>query len=222
MSKDTNRPIGSDSGANLSDLAIRRMFGVPYQNARLTNWEIHGTPEHMERQEAVLDAVQKLCDGMAEIIHDGRNVIIYGPCGTGKDRLMVSLCRAALAHLQDMQEVQRWRGVDLWSRVRDSIKSNELESDLLREFRSPTVLIISDPMMPGLELTEFSLAWLYRILEHRAALGRGTWITTNAKDRMELAEYVGQANASRLRDNAIAIECMWSEFRAVGDSIDGR
>ena len=214
MSKDTNQGNGTRQEPNLSDLAIRRMFGVDYQYARLTNWVFDSDPDIASRQRDVLDAVQEMCDGIEEIIHSGQQILITGQCGTGKDRLLVSLCRAALAHIQDASMVTRWRGADLWMRIRDGITARELEADILKEVTAPAVLAISDPIMPGQEGTSLQQDWLYRILDRRQSLGRPTWFTTNAYDMDELVTTVGAANFSRMKDNAILINCDWDEFRA--------
>lgn len=199
---------------NWLDSAIATMFGLEYRDARLSNWQLSEHPEERDKQVTVLTRIDELCKSIGPSIANGEKIIIMGQCGTGKDRLMTSLVRAALLHFRDTKAVRRERGADIWMKIRDSIKMDETEAEILNRFASARLLIVSDPVMPGQEATDFQKDWLYRILERRHATLYPTWFTTNAYDESEIIQAIGAANFSRMMDNARVITCDWSGFRA--------
>ena len=144
-------------------------------------------------------------------IESGGNVILYGPCGSGKDHLMVALLRAAVyKHGYDA----RWcNGQDLFGAFRDNISTDTSEATLIARYTVPMVLAISDPVPPRGEASAYAASMLYRLVDGRYRRRRGVWVTVNVTTPEELAAALTAPVADRLRDNTVAVFCNWASYR---------
>ena len=112
-------PVSATSDPRIAEakqrwLDLSRRIGRRYEDCTLANYRV----EHSEQQKAV-DAVRKFCEEMPEHVKAGRNAILYGPVGTGKDHLLVAMMKVAI---RDGGASVHWcNGADLAGELRDLI-----------------------------------------------------------------------------------------------------
>lgn len=181
--------------------------GDRYLDCRLSNFE-----QECDGQKHAVASLVDYCGNLADRVADGEGVILFGPKGTGKDHLIVALCRVAIAQ---GKHVVWQNGMDLFGDIRDGIDKGEAERALVHRLVTPDVLYFSDPLPPFGNLTEFQAGMIFRILDGRYSRCRPLWVTVNVSTRDELDARLGPQNGDRLRDGALAIFCDWPSYRKV-------
>lgn len=142
-----------------------------------------------------------------------RGILLYGSVGTGKDHLLAALLYAAA----DAGRTAKWvNGQEVYSRFRDAMDSKVSEESLIREFTTPDVLGISDPIPPVIDPSRPS-AWrtelLFRVLDSRYRDCKPTWITLNAQSPDDAQRKLSEPVFDRVRHDAVLIPCFWPSFR---------
>jgi DNA replication protein DnaC len=146
----------------------------------------------------------------------GKNVILYGGKGTGKDHLLMGLARFAFGQCQSVT----WRnGADLFAEFRDTMGGSETEAHLLRKYSTCKVLWISDPIPVAGELTPYQGATLFSIVDARYRECLPTWVTINVASATDFSRLLLPQVADRLRDGALCIHCNWASYRKPMTSI---
>jgi DNA replication protein DnaC len=164
-----------------------------------------------DAQRVVLSALRDYADNMLAYGREGRGIVLYGSCGTGKDHLAGSLARIAISRYRVSLE---WiRGVDLYARFRDAIRNDASENEIIAPLVKVAVLAISDPLPPVGALTEFQAAALLRIVDERYRRLRPIWTTINVASGEEADRRLGAQVADRLRDGALTLFCDWPSYR---------
>jgi DNA replication protein DnaC len=187
-------------------LAFCEDRGSRYADCRLGNYECAS-----EAQRAVVSDLTRYGQDMRLHLHRSEGVVLYGPSGTGKDHLLTGLAYMAIA---EHGLSVKWRsGMQIFSEIRDRMETHETEYAYVHSFKSPDVLILSDPLPPMGPLTQFQSVKLYEILSSRYDNGKVTWITINVKDGAEAAERLGTAVYDRMRHDATARFCNWPSYR---------
>ncbi len=178
-------------------------MGARYSDCTLDNYRTAS-----KAQEAVLAEVRQYAAEIRQRVKCGQGVVLFGPSGTGKDHLLVGLCRAALA--ADIRV--RWaNGSTLFRSLREGI--GEQEDAIVERHIFADVLYLSDPVPPVGGLTPFQASALFAIVDGRYRAQRPTWCSMNVKDGNEAAQRLGSAIHDRLRDGAIALKCSWPSYR---------
>lgn len=181
--------LGYDLGARYS-----------FDRTRLSRFEIYD-----QRQRVVIDALT------AFLADESRNLILFGPVGTGKDHLLA----AALYHAARRGDSCRWvNGQEFYGSVRDRMDSANSEADWFARWTAPHVLGISDPVQPVGELTPWRIELLYRLIDRRYRAMRATWVTLNVRSEEEADQRMSQQVFDRLREGAVVIPCFWPSYRA--------
>ena len=179
--------------------------GARYQRCRLSNYEIYH-----DDQKPVKDALIAFCRGIDQNVRDGRNIILFGPKGTGKDHLIT----AVGLHADKAGHSVRWEnGMDLYGSFRDAMDADTTEKELIRALVRPDVLIISDPIPPKGSLTEYQTSMLFRVIDGRYSELKGTWVTLNCLSGGEAEERMGAQTVDRLKHDALSLWCEWPSFR---------
>lgn len=180
----------------------------------LEGWEFHGDRSERERQFRILERVKDYAANIARNVRDGTGVVLFGPCGTGKDLMLAHLLRAACV---DGGFHVEWRnGMDLFGDVRNGMDGpGPSEGALVETLSAAHVLAISDPIPPWGELTSFQAQVLFRVIDRRYRAGRPTWTTMNTKDGKEAEARISLQIVDRLRDDALCLNCEWPSFRKV-------
>lgn len=189
---------------------VKLAIGPRYVDCRVSNFKLYRIPAELARQQPVIDGLTAYGESIEKNIKAGRNVVLFGPPGTGKDHLLVGLAYAACSTGHSV----RWiNGVDLYADVRDSIDSQRNERELLNEFVLPDVLVISDPVPPWGGLTAFQSQFLFRLIDRRYRWRKPIWITANVADSAEASERIGAQAIDRLKDGALTHHCNWESYR---------
>lgn len=186
-------------------LAFVRERGERYRDCRLQNFE-----RTTEKQAAAVHLLTGYCESIGDRIADGEGIVLYGPKGTGKDHLLVAVCRAAFAAGKHLV----WQnGMDLFGDIRDRMDSGDSERALVNRLVAPDVLYLSDPVPPLGNLSDFQSSMIFRILDGRYSRRKPTWCSVNVSKGSELETRMGAQNVDRLRDGALAIHCDWPSYR---------
>ena len=179
--------------------------GKRYQACRIGNFET----KHDSQKKAV-ERLAEFASKMAEMIQEGRGVLLFGAKGTGKDHLAMGLAYAAV---HAGKRVHWINGADMRGDVRDSTKMDDLERDYVSKLLRPDVLWISDPLPVSGVLTDAQQDRLFRVLDARYSRLKPTWVTVNVSSRDELELRLGPQNSDRLRDGSLAVFCDWPSYR---------
>jgi len=185
-------------------------MGKRYEGVRLSNYQV----SHPGQKE-VVDSLRKYGEKMLEEIAAGNGIVLFGSAGTGKDHLIIAMARYAI--LKHGLTVQWWNGLDLYGQFRNTIgNDNQTEMGLIRELMNPDILVLSDPIPPAGQLTEFQASCLLRILDGRYRNCRPTWATLNVASGQEADERMGAPLVDRLRHGAVCGFCNWPSYRQRG------
>jgi DNA replication protein DnaC len=200
---EASQPSSSSRDMRFEAARLWAMAGKRYQRCTLDNF-VADTPE----KKAVVAVLSEYAANMRDMIESGTNVILSGAPGTGKDHLLAGLCHVAL----ECGFTVDWRGgSELWLRLRRSIDERN-EYDMIAEIVRPDVLVLSDPIPPHTEPTNYERAMLYAIVHRRYSNLRPIWVSMNC-GRSRAEEILGLAVADRLRHGAVSIACQWDTYR---------
>jgi DNA replication protein DnaC len=197
--------------AVLCEKAGSRYAGCSFKNFACRN----------KLQEAARDACVEYAKTLIEQIADCRNLVLYGPVGTGKDHLAFSIAAAAALH--HGKSVGWINGQDWFGELRDEMSDNgETERRILLRLCAPDVFVVSDPLPPYGSLSQHQGTMLYRLINARYRFGKPTIVTVNVADDEEAYNRLGAATWDRLRDKAWQIHCNWPSFRKPARIINGK
>lgn len=178
-----------------------------YANASLDSFVVS-----CERHTIVVAELREYIDSLHVRRSRGEGVMLFGPCGTGKDHLAMAICRAAA--LDHGFTIRRINGPAWFGKLRDMMNSDaSLESSEINSLSDCDYLLVSDPLPPVGKLTEYQASMLYRVLERRQANGRPTIVTINVTGATEAAERIGTATVERMKFRAWVVECNWPSHR---------
>ena len=195
--------------AKARDAADRmwRRRGERYRRCTLANYAVAS-----EGQRAVIAKLMAYAKDFDRVLRDGCGVVLTGPVGTGKDHLLAGLAHLAVAA---GYVVDWWTGAELWAAYKATIQDRDRDpTDLDREIVAPDVLIISDPVPPECEPSNYERTALYRIVDKRYSAMKATWLSLNARDRAEASRRLGAAVLDRITDGALSLTCTWESHRA--------
>jgi len=191
--------------------------GSRYADCKLDNFECYHDGQR--------DAVSRLRATDVQADFDaGRNVVLFGAEGGGKDHLITGLYRRLVAeaslpdfiHGQEVGRISirsRWfTGREMFVKWRDAQEAG-IEWEFIHVLKICPLLMISDPARPSGPLTEAEQNVFLDVLDGRYSNNRPTWMTINADAREDVQRAVGAAAAGRIRDNALAVYCNWPSYR---------
>jgi len=160
--------------------------------------------------ESAVKALRAFTENLAAHISSGHGLVLYGPCGTGKDHLMFAAMRAAASAGFRV----RWEnGIDWFGQLRDRIDDGGSEETMIRPLVNCDILGISDPVPPSGDLSSYQGQMLLRVIDRRYRHRRSTFVTLNVRDRAEAISRMGAPIVDRLIDNALVVHCAWESFR---------
>ncbi len=187
-------------------------MGRRYAECTLAGFEIAKDKATSQKQRFAIDRLTRFCGDIDGEIEAGRNVVLFGPVGTGKDHLLAALMRVACKSGASVEWVN---GMDLFGDLRDRIDSANAESEAraLSRWTSPDVLAISDPLPPWGPLTPYQSQMLFRLVDRRYRDRKPIWITANFADGKEASERIGVQVLDRIKDGAVELYCAWPSYR---------
>lgn len=168
---------------------------------------------YREENDKQKTAVDKLRDHAADPESLGsRNVVLFGPKGTGKDHLLMALAREAFTK-HGMTTI--WiQGLDLHSKLRQELFNNTLSELFGTESeRTAPLLWISDLLPPTGALTESQQSQLLGFIDHRYNDILPTWVSMNVSGGEEAESRIGAQVVDRLRHDALVLHCNWPSYR---------
>ena len=185
--------------------ALKENLGKRYIHASLDQYRIYH-----RNQEQVVEMCRDIADSIDKFVADGRNIILYGSVGTGKDHLVAALLLiAARAGFQC-----KWlNGIQLYGSLRDRMNESRSEQAMIRDLLAPSVLAISDPLPPVGELSAWRIEFMYRLINERYVSMKSTWLTINATSPVDAEEKLSTPVWDRLQEMGEIVPCFWPSFR---------
>jgi DNA replication protein DnaC len=247
----TSTPLDSNE-LQIHKIAVREdavkefqlLVGRKYESSTLENFQCS-----LPIQTNTVRALENYADNIVPNLEAGTNIILNGPCGTGKDHLLIGSAKTILLRAGESREIRKfyvyhqiatgiqetvdakkikvlsihidWKnGMDLFGDMRDLMDNKYLsEEKFIESMILPDILILSDPIPPRGSITDFQSQMLFRVLDARYRRCTPTWVTLNVRGAQEADERMGAQLVDRLRDGALSIHCDWPSYRKVSQSI---
>lgn len=209
---------GFVSEANELDdvMRLRKNRFVAAVGARYANCTLENFRAELPEQQRVLGAIHSYAKALRENIANGRNVILFGPVGTGKDHLLCGLARCAM---EAGKRIEVATGADLFATMRRAVNGNADEYALLESLGEADVLLLSDPAVRRDRITDYQADTLYWLVDRRYRHCRPTWVTLNVDTADEADARLGSPIVDRLQDGALVIRCDWPSYRKTQEVI---
>lgn len=191
-------------GAALS--ALLTSMGSLYEDCTATNYEATS-----EKQRKLVAALRDYAENMPAEVAAGNGVVLFGSAGTGKDHLLSALSRVAI--LKHGLTIEWRNGMDLYGEMRDRIRNDKVEKDLVWALVKPDILYLSDPLPPSGDLSPYQASMLQRILDGRIRNHKPVWVSMNVQTGEEADRRMGPALVDRLKPGAVCCHCDWESHR---------
>jgi DNA replication protein DnaC len=188
---------------------ITKDLGRRYSHERVG--ELEKYKPHSEKQRAVVDRLREVLAELPAFVAEGRNLMFFGPVGSGKDHLL-----ACALHQAARRGINcRWRNAqDLYVESRDRMDSGRSEKELLDQLFNPAVLAISDPIPEKGRPTPWNVTLLFRVIEKRYRELKPTWLSLNADAESDIPEDLSYQVFDRLQEDCEIFPCIWESWRA--------
>lgn len=187
---------------------ICRTVGRRHASSWFTTFDT-GDDQYAEERLFALETARQYAIELKDNPLSGRNLILMGTCGTGKDHLAVSVLRAAMSYGISAAYV---RGSVLCSECRRSALENA--SDVPRKFKTVGLLVISDIEPNSTKpATDFEERAIMELVDFRYSEMLPVVVTTNKDNRSELSKAIGERTVDRLFDGAIRVPMIWPSHR---------
>jgi DNA replication protein DnaC len=159
------------------------------------------------RQKPALAAVRQYVAELASNIEHGRNLVLIGPSGVGKDLLASHvLLRAAIEH---GYWVGQGNATDLVRRSMVATKFARVRGDI----EGPAVFCVSDIAYAALPRLDFETTLIGDLIDCRYRASKPTIVTLNAEGVDHGCALVGAPAMERLAESAVVISCVWPSYR---------
>lgn len=193
---------------NSADRKFKAMLekrGVRYRDCTFSNYEC----EHRGQRE-IVEKLQDYAASIEENLRAGRNIVFFGPKGTGKDHLIIATAKACM---MQARAVTHWiNGPDLLAKFRHEAMSGSEWTRSCEE--KATILAVSDILPPTGALSESQKHYLFKLIDDRYSHMRPTWLTLNVASGEEAEERLGPQVVDRLRHDALTLFCNWPSYRS--------
>ena len=182
----------------LTSVRGKRYAGCTFDNYECTN----------PKQSEVVQKLKEYAVNGRRNVTEGKNVILYGTKGTGKDHLLMALAKSVRL---EIGVTASWiNGIDLHAKLREATYGKT--SIELTEAKTP-ILWISDLLPPKGVLTDSQQNLLFALIDERYSKQLPTWISMNVVDGKEAEERLGSQLMDRLKQNVLAIPFDWPSYR---------
>jgi DNA replication protein DnaC len=202
-----------DPAAKRAELELLAKLGRRYHGATLDGYEIDGQldADAQDRQRATVTKIREYLDELPAQIDGGRNLILYGTVGTGKDHLLAVACKAAAA----IDRRVEWRNAaDIFTAAKATWgKAGASVEDILQPLQRADVLALSDPIPAVGEIDHHEVRWLLALIDKRYREMRPTWVTLNAADGNDARKALSHQVVDRLQHNATVCDMKWNSYR---------
>ncbi len=183
------------------------IVGERYADCMFRTFDVGADQDTRQRQKAK-HAVYEYARSLARHREEGRNLILYGSCGTGKDHLAAALVRTILGSGLCVAFV---RGSVLADEMLQAMKTGDT---IDTKYLKWDFLLISDIEPRAAEDTsEFFKSKLLDLVDHRYRSRLPTVITSNIDNRAQLVTAIGERTVDRLMQDAVAVRMEWDSYR---------
>jgi DNA replication protein DnaC len=182
-----------------------------YASCSLDGWKFD--PAYKSQQAKIVNGVADYIAGLPTNAKAGVNVLFYGPPGTGKDFLATCIIREAIQ--RHGHTAAFINGIDLFLKLRGTFgdESRRNESDVIHEAIRPQWSVLSDPLPPVGNLTDYQAAMLYRLMDERSSQLKPTIVTVNVENGDEAMKRMGAPTWDRIKHGAWTFACNWPSYR---------
>jgi DNA replication protein DnaC len=186
------------------------IFGKRHAVCELNNYDVGGD-KYATTRKAALGAVVEYAKNLAQNVADGRNMILCGNVGTGKDHLAASIVRVGLPMSFTAASV---RGSVLAAEMRSCQCEKGSRSNYPMKYAERDILILSDaePRHNG-EGSEFEQKAFLELIDQRYRDMKPTIITSNVKETADIAKAIGLRALDRLMENCVVVNTWWPSYR---------
>ena len=190
---------------------LRDKIGPRYDKP-LSELEEYGTDEDVSRQRVVHGKVNQYRQSIQHNVHQGKNLILVGSRGTGKDLLLSMCLKSAVGAGFRPQWMD---GSQLFLELRNAMNKTgtRTEAQIMWDLSHAKILALSDPVPAMGNLTEYQASTLLSIIDVRYRAELSTWITLNVASRKEAETRMGAMLIDRLFENAEVLFCAWPSYR---------
>jgi DNA replication protein DnaC len=186
-----------------------RDVGKRYAETTLRSFVV-GTDKYRPQRKAALDkAVQYLTSAKTTILC-GKNLVLYGTVGTGKDHLAISIAKACCTRGLSARFIT---GQDLIAAAERARRNGQEAVD--PGIRTCRLLVLSDPLPNATTPRADEARHLIQVVDHRYRNMLPTIVTVNATDEKDLRESLRGPLGDRLLGEASTIEMRWPSCRAI-------
>lgn len=190
------------------------IVGKRHATCELNNFVV-GDGQYATRRRAALTAVTDYCKKISENVAAGKNIILYGLPGTGKDHLAVSVIRVALMSRLTAISV---RGSALAAEMRAYQCEKGAKTSFPLKYAERDILLLSDaePRVGDEKASAFEIKAFLELIDQRYKDMRPIIITSNIERLAVLEQKIGDAALDRLTENCVVIHTDWPSYRQRG------
>jgi DNA replication protein DnaC len=197
----------SNGWKSVVDQNIESVFGKRYVDTTFDNYEIYDN-----RQTNAVSICRKYSERIDDIMRNGKSIVFAGKSGTGKDHLVVSICRMLIEKrikieaekfyvlIDEALEAQQAGG---WKKAADRYCEAEF-------------LVLSEIGVQRTGGTDFERKVLYHVIDERYRSMRPFILTTNL-DTAALRDTVDPPGYTRIWDRLTEIAAIlpfdWESYR---------
>lgn len=207
LSEDERKVLREYRDSSRKYQEMKEARGARYDRCTLMNYECS-----TKEQTNVVNALKEHVKDVESVSH--RNVVLFGPKGTGKDHLLSGMAAGAF-YFHGLTTMWR-QGIDLHEKLRrDAFDEYRIDimSTAANTERGTPILWISDPLPPSGGLTEFQQSQLFALIDRRYSDMKPTWISMNVSGGSEAEMRMGAQVVDRLKHDALVLHCNWESYR---------
>ena len=183
-----------------------RLVGERYADCGFTTFNV-GDDAFTPRRRAAKDAALQYATTIREQRSAGRNLILVGSVGTGKDHLAAAVVRTIVGN-----------GLSV-AYARGSVLANEMlavvqGTPLADKYATRDFLVVSDIEPRGdAEISNFFQTSILDLVDERYRAKLPTIITSNIETREAMNIAIGKRTMDRLCEDAVIIKMCWNSYR---------
>jgi DNA replication protein DnaC len=196
-----------NAAAELSRKVGHRLAYCSFQTYQVTEETAPNRPS----QRDVWTQIESFAWDLPARTRIGGGLVLFGRPGCGKDHLAVAAGYVGI--LQHGYSVQWIHGLELFELARRLIRVDGDETAFVRDFVRPKILIVSDPIPPKGDASQYNADVLMRIVDRRYRESKSTWFTLNVLDGEEAERRLASPIVDRVRHGSLCLECNWPSYR---------